>query len=218
MSAKTTTASILTLGALLVAACSEESPDTLRRGNDDGSSGSSGNTDVSKEGVIAPSGGSVRAPYQVRTSAQIAAAITTCFGDGVTAVNTKMIQSVENPAGFLSARQFADGADVVVGESSIIDGDPSVERIGVRNSSLSLPILAALQDIGNVVGENCLASTNAKCKCATPEDAHAMLTRCLPSIAPSKYAALESEFAAMCSKDQASAIASLLGSTAFGVQ
>ena len=192
-------------------ACSDGSSHQLGRG---------GATDADASSVIAPSGGSVRAPYQVKTSAEIASAINSCFGGGVTTVSATMVQSVANPTGFLSARQFAAGADVVAGESAIIDGDPSVGRIGVRNATLSLSILASLQDIGNVVGENCAAqaATNAQCNCATPDAAHAMLARCLPSIAPSQYAPLESSFADTCAKDPATAVASLLASTAFGVQ
>lgn len=201
-------------GAFLVTAvvaCSDGTSHLIRRGDA---------TDAGASSVIAPSGGSVRAPYQVKTSAEIASAIDSCFGSGVTSVSATMIQSVANPAGFLSARQFAAGADVVEGESAIIDGDPSVGRIGVRNATLSLSILASLQDIGNVVGENCAAqaATNAQCNCATPDAAHAMIARCLPSIAPSEYAPLEGTFADTCAKAPATAIASLIASTAFGVQ
>lgn len=214
------TRSLVTLGSALVVAattvlaCSDDSGAPERnRGGDDGT-----NDPSKQDATIAPSGGSVRAPYQVRTSAEIASTIASCFGEDITTVSASMIQTAENPAGFLSARQFSEGSDVVSGESSIIDGDPSVERTGVRSSSLSLPILAALQDIGNVVGENCANNKPDLCKCATLEDAHAMLTRCLPSTAPAKYAPLEQGFADACAKDQASAIASLLASTAFGVQ
>jgi hypothetical protein len=210
--------SIVTLGSALVVAasavmaCSDDAPAPDRNLSD-------GTETPNQDAAIAPSGGSVRAPYQVRTSAEIASTLESCFGTGVTTVSASMIQTADNPAGFLAARQFSEGADVVSGESSIIDGDPSVERTGVRNSSLSLPILAALQDIGNVVGENCVAQPdNALCQCATQEDAHAMLSRCLPSVAPAKYSALEATFADTCAKDQAGAIASLLASTAFGVQ
>ena len=45
-----------------------------------------------------------------------------------------------------------------------------------------------------------------------------MLARCLPSIAPSKFAPLEDSFVEMCIKDRARAISSLLASTAFGVR
>lgn len=208
------------LGAL-VAACSNDDPSTFHRhGDDSDNPNDPGGT--AKEGVIAPSGGSVRAPYQVKTTVEMANTISACFGADakVTLITATMIQSQENPAGFLSARQFADGADVVAGEASIIDGDPSVERTGVRNASLSLSILAALQDIGNVVGENCVAqkATNTKCACDTKDAAHAMLQRCLPSVAPDKFAGLEDSFAQSCAKDQAGAIASLLASTAFGVR
>jgi hypothetical protein len=211
--------SIVTLGSALVIAAS-----TVMACSDDATAPDRNRGDGTEDGnhqdaAIAPSGGSVRAPYQVRTSAEIASTLGSCFGDGVTTVSASMIQTADNPAGFLAARQFSEGADVVSGEASIIDGDPSVERTGVRNSSLSLPILAALQDIGNVVGENCVAQPdNALCQCATQADAHAMLSRCLPSVAPDKYAGLEATFADTCAKDQAGAIASLLASTAFGVQ
>ena len=170
--------------------------------------------------AIAPSGGSVRAPYQVKTSAEIASAIESCFGPAMTTVSGSMIQTQDNPGGFLSARQFTAGADVVAGEASIFDGDPSVQRVGVRNATLSLPILAGLQDIGNVVGENCQAQrgANALCDCTTPESAKAMLARCLPSIDPTKYAALQGAFADKCAQQPATAIASLIASTAFGVQ
>jgi hypothetical protein len=169
---------------------------------------------------IAPSGGSVRAPYQVKTSAEIAAAVQACFGPAMTTVAASMIQTQDNPAGFLSARQFTAGADVVAGEASIFDGDPSVERVGVRNATLSLPILAGLQDIGNVVGENCAASQGANplCDCTTPDSAKAMLVRCLPSIDPTKYASLQGSFADKCAQQPATAIASLIASTAFGIQ
>jgi hypothetical protein len=204
----------IALGALLVGACATDPPDTNAHQANNVSAG------PPKDGVIAPSGGSVRAPYQVKSTAEIATAIEACFGKGLTTVSASMIQTVENPSGFLSARQFSADSDVVSGEASIIDGDPSVERTGVRNATLSLPILAALQDIGNVVGENCAAArdTNASCDCATKESAHAMLSRCLPSIAPSQYAGLENDFAEMCAKDPAVAISSLLASTAFGVR
>ncbi|MFO0739925.1 MAG: hypothetical protein U0270_28765 [Labilithrix sp.] len=201
-------------GAVL--ACSEDAPDELSRSGDDDDGAGAG----ADGGGIAPSGGSVRAPYQVKTSIELASAVEACFGSGLTTVSQSMIQDADNPAGFLAARQFSEGADVIAGESVIIDGDPSVERVGVRNSALSLPILAALQDIGNVVGENCAAqrTSNAKCDCTTAQGAREMLARCLPSIAPSKYAALEATFAEACAKDTATAIASLLASTAFGVQ
>jgi hypothetical protein len=201
--------------ALLVAACSNDPSGGGHR-----SSGDDDPNGTPKDGTIAPSGGSVRAPYQVKTSAEIATALDACFGKGVTTVAATMIQTPENPAGFLAARQFTAGADVVAGEASIIDGDPSVERTGVRNAALSLPILASLQDIGNVVGENCAAAreTNALCNCATKEAAHAMLGRCLPSVAPDKYAGIEDSFASTCATDTAAAISSLLASTAFGVR
>jgi hypothetical protein len=188
--------------------------------NADDGSGANGPPAGPSDPVIAPSGGSVRAPYQIKSSAEIASALAACFGQGVTKVEASMLQTPENPEGFLSSRQFAAGDDVVKGEAFIIDGDPAVERTGVRNATISLPILSALQDIGNVVGENCAAQlqTNAKCKCATRGDAHAMLTRCLPSIAPSAYSKLEDGFAAACAKDTAGGIASLVASTAFGVR
>jgi hypothetical protein len=206
---------VFVVGALVIGACAPDAADPNAHQRGDVTSNA-----PSKDDVIAPSGGSVRAPYQVKTSAEIATAISACFGDGVTTVAASMIQTEDNPSGFLAARQFTEGDDVVAGEASIIDGDPSVERTGVRNAALSLPILASLQDIGNVVGENCaaVAKTNAICNCATKESAHAMLTRCLPSMAPSKYAALEDSFAATCAKDPAVAISSLLASTAFGVR
>lgn len=202
-------------GALLVAACSTSSDSIAKKGTTTGTNGADGGA-----GAIAPSGGSVRAAYQVKTSAEIASGISACFGTGVTGISASMIQTADNPAGFLSSRQFTPGADVVTGEATIFDGDPSVERVGVRNSTLSLPILAALQDIGNVVGENCAAqaATNGMCNCATPDAAHQMLTRCLPSIDPAKFAAIESNFAASCQQNPATAIASLIASTAFGVQ
>lgn len=206
---------LIACGALFIGACAIESTDDARvpGGGDD-------LVATPKDGVIAPSGGSVRAPYQVKTTAEISAALETCFGEGMTKVSASMIQTQANPTGFLTARQFSEGDDVVAGEATIIDGDSSAERTGVRNAALSLPILAALQDIGNVVGENCAAakSTNASCNCATKDSAHAMLTRCLPSVAPSKYAALEEAFAATCANDPAAAISSLLASTAFGVR
>jgi hypothetical protein len=172
------------------------------------------------EGVIAPSGGSVRAPYEMKTSAEIASAIDGCFGGGVTTVAATMIQTQTNPAGFLASRRFVEGDDVVAGEANVIDGDPSAERTGVRNATLSLSTLASLQDIGNVVGENCAAqlATNPQCNCASRDQAHAMLARCLPSIAPSTYANLEDSFASTCATNPATAIASLLASTAFGVR
>lgn len=202
-------------GALLVGACSSDPSE--------GALGPQSNDDpieTPKGAVIAPPGGSVRAPYQVKTSGEIAAALDACFGEGVTMISASMIQTTTNPTGFLGARQFTAGADVVVAESSILDGDTSVERTGVRNAVLSLPILAALQDIGNVVGENCAAAreTNALCNCATRETAHAMLTRCLPAVAPDRYVGLEAEFSATCATDPAAAISSLLASTAFGVR
>lgn len=208
--------------ALLIAtqaACSTGSSEGGPRRSDGGSDvNPSANADAGPG--IAPSRGSVRAPYLIKTSTEIANTIEACFGTGVTSVSASMIQTPDNPSGFLSARQFTAGDNVVAGEAYIFDGDPSVARVGVRNSTLSLPILAALQDIGNVVGENCAAQrdTNALCNCSSQEAAHGMLARCLPSIAPSQYAALESSFAETCSHQPAKAIASLLASTAFGVQ
>lgn len=206
---------VVVLGAV---ACSNGLSDPKRNLGDGASSGADGGT--APDAVIAPSGGSVRAPYEMKTSAEIASAIDACFGKGVTAVAAKMVQTADNPAGFLASRQFKEGDDVVAGEANIIDGDPSVERTGVRNATLSLSMLASLQDIGNVVGENCAAQlqTNAQCNCGTSEQAHSMLARCLPSIAPSKYASLEDSFAMTCKTDPAAAIASLLASTAFGVR
>jgi hypothetical protein len=171
-------------------------------------------------GEIAPSGGSVRAPYQVRTTAEIASALSACLGEGVTTVTEPMIQTQKNPAGFLSARQFKAGDDVVAGEATILDGDPSVARSGVRNATISLAVLSALQDIGNVAGARCAAAqdANPRCRCATREDAHALLGRCLPTIAPAAYAGLEEGFAATCTRSPAAAIASLVASTAFGVR
>jgi hypothetical protein len=203
--------SVLLVG---IVACSDDSNAGRRSDpNDDSGTGV-------KDGVIAPSGGSVRSPYQVKTSAEIASGVSACFGPGVTTVTATMIQSADNPGGFLAARQFSAGADVVAGEANIIDGDPSVGRTGVRNATLSLPILASLQDIGNVVGENCAAAkdSNPLCDCSTKDAAHAMLERCLPSIAPSQYAPLEDTFSQTCATNPAGAIASLLASTAFGVR
>lgn len=202
------------LALLVGVACSDDPP---AAGSSSGG-GPGGDGGATTDPVIAPSGGSVRAPYEVKTSAEIRAAVDACFGPGVTTVAASMIQSPQNPGGFLSARQFAAGSDVIAGEVRIIDGDPSVERVGVRNATLSLPILAALQDIGNVVGENCKSKGGSGCTCETKEAAHAMLTRCLPSIAPSKFATLEDSFAEACARDRAAAIASLLASTAFGVR
>jgi hypothetical protein len=206
------------ISAIGVMACSSDDASKLRRDTDgDGAGADAGNTDP----VIAPSGGSVRAPYQMKTSKEIASVIAACFGGtGITVIAESMLQTPANPAGFLSARQFGVGDDVVSGEAFIIDGDSSVERVGVRNASLSLPILAALQDIGNVVGENCAAqlATNPLCNCATREQAHSMLARCLPAIAPSKYEGLEAGFATSCGSNPATAIASLVASTAFGAR
>jgi hypothetical protein len=208
-------AGVCMLAALGAVACSPGPSDPKGHPLSDGAS-----SDGGADGVIAPSGGSVRAPYEMKTSAEIASAIDACFGKGVTTVAANMIQTPDNPAGFVAARQFHAGDDVVAGEAYIIDGDPSVERTGVRNATLSLPILASLQDIGNVVGQNCAAqlATNARCNCATREQAHAMLARCLPSIAPGKYVGLEDSFATTCKTDPAAAIASLLASTAFGAR
>jgi len=212
----TTSAAFLIGFGVVMVACSSEPADSLRNRGEDGENGPDGGK--ANDGVISPSGGSVRAPYQVKTSAEIASAIGACFGNGVTTIRESMIQTVENPAGFLPARQFSVDGDIVAFESPIIDGDPSVERVGVRNSNLSLPILAALQDIGNVVGENCAAQDNASCDCATPQAAHDMLLRCLPGISPDKFAGIEGSFAETCAKDRATAISSLLASTAFGVR
>lgn len=200
--------------SLFLGACSSEPTDTSHRPY------GSAEPSAAQDGVIAPAGGSVRAPYQVKTSAEIATALEACFGSGMTTVSATMIQSAKNPAGFLSESQFVAGDDVVAGEAIILDGDPSVERTGVRNTALSLPSLAALQDIGNVVGENCAAAsaTNALCNCMTKDAAHAMLQRCLPSVAPATYAALEESFATTCAAAPAVAISSLLASTAFGVR
>jgi hypothetical protein len=203
----------------LTAACSKGADSGRNQGNnpiDNGGVLDGGGP----SGMISGSGGSVRAAYQVKTSTEIASALATCFGPNVTTVDVTMIQTAENPAGFLASRKFSAGDDVLVGEASILDGDPSVARVGVRNANISLPVLSALQDIGNVVGQTCAANvaSNALCDCTTPANAHAMLGRCLPAIAPSAYANLEATFATACTKDLAAAIASLVASTAFGVR
>src|SRR4051812_34087400 len=87
---------------------------------------------VASDPVIAPSGGSVRAPYQIKTSAEMASTLAACVGPGMTVVDATMIQTAKNPAGFLPSRQFAVGDDVVVREAYTLDGDPSVARVGVR--------------------------------------------------------------------------------------
>ncbi len=178
--------------------------------------------------VPGPTVGSAGRPAdQFKTSAQLRAAIATCLGGGVTTVTADMVQTATGTSvtGFLSPTSFAAGDDVIAQQVLVFDGDPEVARTGVRNDTVSLPLLAALQNVGNVVGGNCAASlgvdagaATSMCACSTHDAALAMLTRCLPSVDPSAYASVVDGFATACAADGASAVASLVASTTFGAQ
>ncbi len=92
--------------------------------------------------------------------------------------------------GFLSPTDFAAGDDVIGQQVLLFDGDPAVARTGVRNDTVSLPLLAALQNVGNVVGGNCAQRRAAPptpaplvpslCACSTHDTALAMLAPLSP--------------------------------------
>ncbi len=207
-------------------------------GADGGSTGAANLAPPSDPGVDSgpqPTlGGAVRQADQFKSSAQLRAAISACFGAGVTTVTASMLQTTGGASvtGFLSPTDFAAGDDVIAQQALIFDGDPAVARTGVRNDTVSLPLLAALQNVGNVVGGNCAAQLGADggtnpapadggvsaCACSTHDTALAMLARCLPSVDPSAYAAVVDGFAAACATDDAAAVASLVASTTFGAQ
>jgi hypothetical protein len=198
------------------------------------SSPSAGAAATNDGGAPQPTVGSAGRPAdQFKTSAQLGAAIATCFGGGVTTVTAAMVQSAAGTSvtGFLSPSDFAAGDDVIARQVLVFDGDPAVARTGVRDDTVSLPLLAALQNVGNVVGGNCAASlavggnvdagataAPSLCACSTPDTALAMLARCLPSVDPSAYASVVDGFAASCAADDAAAVASLVASTTFGAQ
>jgi hypothetical protein len=122
---------------------------------------------------------------------------------------------------FLNPNIFHVGDDIVATSKVSIDGDEAELRAGVRNGTINLSYLTALQNVANVVAYNCSvakneAGSNAElCECGTADQARELLARCLPAFDPSEFDGVVDTFAAACAANQREAISSFVASLAF---
>jgi hypothetical protein len=134
-----------------------------------------------------------------------------------------MVRAAGNNLGFLppGADGFTAGDDVVFAQATALDGDVRTLQTGVRSDALTLTYLSALLNVGNAAGRYCRENpADPNCDCTTPDNARAMLGRCLPSFDPSTaaYGDAANSLAQKCAVDAAAAVASLVASSAFAKQ
>lgn len=182
----------------------------------------------------------------VKSSHQLSAAVTACVGTGTAVVKTSMIiptvsstsaAAPPNPEAFLVVPGESAGKNFIELKRKDFDGEVSQTATSVRNATLTLSYLSALQSLANVVAVNCVSlpgnpsspsanptpsgggtaalTVSSQCDCRTQEKAKAMLARCLPHLSEASRGSIEEEFAMACSLNPRRAVASLIGSAQF---
>lgn len=167
---------------------------------------------------------------RVKNLAQLASALETCVGFGMTMVDATMIlpasgslspPTADGRFAFLPAGKYAVGTDVLAAEGVFLLDPARAERFGADADALSASYLRALETVANVVAHNCTPA-RPLCDCASNATAGALLRRCLPAFSPGSptFRAAEAAFAAQCAapNGQRQALASLLASYAFAAK
>lgn len=171
------------------------------------------------------------ANFQAKDVALLKSSVESCMGAGMTTVQATMLLPDINGAGstqtadaegrlkFLLPKKYAAGQDVIDGEKTNLVDTSGGARTGIAADSLTDTYLRALETIGNVVAHNCDAAKE-ECKCATKDDAFALLKRCLPGLDPETIEMDQSAQAlsAVCAQGPGgmrTAIASFIASYAF---
>jgi len=190
---------------------------------DDGGDPSQDETHYTKE--IDNSG----ANFQVKDVLLLKSSLDSCVGPGMTTVKAEMLlptdlnaQVAALPDGkirFLLPTQYQDGQNIVDRESGNLVDEANGTRTSTTADSLTDTYLRSLETIANVVAHNC-SLANPNCKCATKDDARAMLERCLPGLDPeTKEMDEAAEMLGLVCADGApgmrKAIASMISSYAF---
>jgi hypothetical protein len=172
------------------------------------------------------------ANFQAKDVTLLKSSVESCMGVGMTAVQDTMLlpelsggatapqtADAEGRLKFLLPKKYAAGQDVIDREASNLVDTSGGARTGIAADSLTDTYLRALETIGNVVAHNCDAAKE-ECKCATKDDAFALLKRCLPGLDPETVEMNESAQAlsAVCAQGPGgmrTAIASFIASYAF---
>ena len=167
---------------------------------------------------------------QVKDVMLLRSSIESCMGPGMLSVSEDMLMptdlTVTLPAlgdgrvRFLLPNRYRAADDIIDNEKAqLLDLNGGV-RTNPANDALTDTYLRAVETVSNVIAHNCSLS-NPSCKCATPDKALAMLSRCLPGLNPGTVEMADTAglLAAVCADGGASgmrkAIASLISSYAF---
>jgi hypothetical protein len=172
------------------------------------------------------------ANFQAKDVALLKSSVESCMGAGMTTVQATMLlpdvnggaapaqtADAEGRLKFLLPKKYAAGQDVIERETSNLVDTSGGARTGIAADSLTDTYLRALETIGNVVAHNCDAAKE-QCRCATKDDAFALLKRCLPGLDPETVEMDQSAqaLAEVCAQGPGgmrTAIASLVASYAF---
>jgi hypothetical protein len=163
---------------------------------------------------------------QMKNLNQLRSSIASCLGQDKLDISSSMISTGTVPEKdgqirFLGSSDFKVGEDILDAESkSLVDLEYG-QRSTIVGDGATATYLRSLALVADVVAHNCTPD-DPKCKCATREDANAMLNRCVPALDPNSegfkagvemmyYVCAENAFG------MRKAVSSLISSYAFGM-
>lgn len=164
---------------------------------------------------------STKPTFQTKSAVQLAASIKACLGPSTLMIMPEMVQGNAAATAPVLPSTFTPSTsvgvdDIISVQRSLIDGDPTLLRLGTRADALTLEYVTAQRNVANVVAANCVATKSALCKCDTGPDATALMKRCLPQLDPSSadFVNAATLLQGRCVTNPGQAIASFVASAA----